>query len=142
MLNYPLPPSLSDSLDDDGEQQLPRDKLLLLVSCQPVVDYINSCDHTLYQCIVDFLVPDVLRPIPGTLTQAIRNFAKSLESWLAASLQGFSANMVKSKVLVCLCVFVLVYNSSLYRRWLWSSNLHHSAPLEMLFLFCKVLEKF
>jgi regulatory factor X 1/2/3 len=28
------------------------------------------------------LIPDVLRPIPLTLTQTIRNFAKNLEIWL------------------------------------------------------------
>lgn len=85
-------------MDDDSDQQLSREKLILLTSCQPVVDFLNSCDYILYQCIVDFLVPEVLRPIPGTLTQAIRNFAKSLESWLSSSLHGYSANLVKAKV--------------------------------------------
>ncbi len=89
-------------MDDDSDQQLPKEKLFLLTSCQPVVDYLNSCDHILYQCIVDFLVPEVLRPIPGTLTQAIRNFAKSLESWLSCSLQGYSSNLVKAKV----CIYI------------------------------------
>ena len=28
----------------------------------------------------------MLRPIPPSLTQAIRNFAKSLESWLTAAM--------------------------------------------------------
>lgn len=93
-------PTCSDSvaIDDDSDQQLPREKLFVITSCQPVVDFLNSCDHILYQCIVDFLVPEVLRPIPGTLTQAIRNFAKSLESWLSNSLQGYSSNLVKAKV--------------------------------------------
>ena len=88
------------SIDEESDQQLPRDKLFLLTSCQPVVDYLNSCDYILYQCIVDFLVPEVLRPIPGTLTQAIRNFAKSLETWLSSSLHGYSSNLVKAKVLL------------------------------------------
>lgn len=85
-------------MDEESDQQLPRDKLFLLTSCQPVVDYLNLCDYILYQCIVDFLVPEVLRPIPGTLTQAIRNFAKSLETWLSNSLHGYSPNLVKAKV--------------------------------------------
>ncbi len=84
--------------DDEGGQQLSRDQLLLLTSCQPILDYLSSCDHILYQCIADFLIPEVLRPIPGTLTQAIRNFAKSLETWLSNSLQGYSSTMIKSKV--------------------------------------------
>ena len=52
---------------------------------------------------MDFLIPDVLSPIPGTLTQAIRNFAKSLETWLSGSLNGYSSNLVKAKVCVCVC---------------------------------------
>lgn len=94
-------------MDDDSDQQLSREKLFLLTSCQPVVDFLNSCDYILYQCIVDFLVPEVLRPIPGTLTQAIRNFAKSLETWLSSSLHGYSANLVKAKVSTIILVLYL-----------------------------------
>ena len=90
--------SSDEGTDDDGDQNLPQEKLLLLTSCHPVVEYLNTCDHILYQCIVDFLVPNVLHPIPGTLTQAIRNFAKSLESWLAGSLEGYNSTLTKSKV--------------------------------------------
>ena len=79
-------------------EQIPKDKLLLLAACEPVVEYLSACDHMLYQCIVDFLVPEVLSPIPGTLTQAIRNFAKSLESWLTNTIQGYPSILVKSKV--------------------------------------------
>ena len=82
-----------------------------------MIDYINSCDHILYQCIVDTLLSDVLKPIPGntagthrllhrlwshcstgTLTQAIRNFAKGLEGWLTNSLQGYPRPFVQLKV--------------------------------------------
>ena len=65
---------------------------------QAMIDYINSCDHILYQCIVDTLLSDVLKPIPGTLTQAIRNFAKGLEGWLTNSLQGYPRPFVQLKV--------------------------------------------
>ena len=85
-------------MDDESDHQLPKEKIILLTSCQPVIDYINTCDHILYQCIVDFLIPDVLRPIPGTLTQAIRNFAKSLEGWLSGNIHGYSSNLIKAKV--------------------------------------------
>ncbi|CAI8055733.1 Transcription factor RFX3 [Geodia barretti] len=80
------------------EHQLPKEKLLLLTSLDLVTDYISACDYLLYQGIVDFLIPNVLRPIPGTLTQAIRNFAKSLESWLTGTVHGYSPILVKSKV--------------------------------------------
>lgn len=93
--------------DEDTEHQLPKEKLLLLTSLQPVTDYVSACDYLLYQCIVDFLIPNVLRPIPGTLTQAIRNFAKSLEMWLTSTIQGYSPALIKSKV--CTDLFLHVY---------------------------------
>ncbi|CAH2992396.1 unnamed protein product [Chilo suppressalis] len=46
--------------------------------------WLRAADLRLHQQCVDLLLPDVLRPIPPQLTQAIRNFAKSLESALAA----------------------------------------------------------
>lgn len=84
--------------DEESEHQLPREKLLLLTSLDLVNDYISACDYLLYQSIVDFLIPNVLHPIPGTLTQAIRNFAKSLETWLTNTIHGYSPDLVKSKV--------------------------------------------
>ncbi|XP_064386998.1 transcription factor RFX3-like isoform X2 [Halichondria panicea] len=86
------------SFDEDNDHQLPKQKLVLLASCQPVVAYLKHCDHTLYQCIVDYLIPEVLHPIPGTLTQAIRNFAKSLETSLSGSLHGYPSKFVKAKI--------------------------------------------
>lgn len=96
-------PFISDTstIDEESDHQLPKEKIVLLTSCQPVIDYLNTCDHILYQCIVDFLIPDVLRPIPGTLTQAIRNFAKSLEGWLSGNIHGYSSNLIKAKVSTC-----------------------------------------
>jgi len=35
----------------------------------------------------------------GTLTQAIRNFSKSLESWLISAMQGCPEEMISIKVL-------------------------------------------
>ena len=34
----------------------------------------------------------------GSLTQAIRNFAKSLEGWLKTAMQGIPEDMIKAKV--------------------------------------------
>jgi len=36
--------------------------------------------------------------LKGSLTQAIRNFAKSLESWLKNSMSGVPGEMIKTKV--------------------------------------------
>uniref|UniRef100_A0A674H0I3 RFX-type winged-helix domain-containing protein n=1 Tax=Taeniopygia guttata TaxID=59729 RepID=A0A674H0I3_TAEGU len=53
--------------------------------------------HALYQGLVEILVPDVLRPIPSALTQAIRNFAKSLESWLGNAMVSMPEELVRVK---------------------------------------------
>lgn len=37
-------------------------------------------------------------PCPGALTQAIRNFAKSLESWLTNAMMNIPEEMVRIKV--------------------------------------------
>lgn len=44
------------------------------------------------------LIPDVLRSIPSSLTQAIRNFAKSLEGWLTQALSGCPPQLHEVKV--------------------------------------------
>lgn len=51
-----------------------------------------------YQNMVDVLIPDVLRPIPTGLTQAIRNFAKNLESWLSSAMSGCPESIVTIKL--------------------------------------------
>ena len=111
----PPPPHREGVSDEDAEHQLPKEKLLLLTSSQPVIDYVSACDYFLYQSIVDFLIPDVLRPIPGTLTQAIRNFAKSLEMWLTSTIQGYNPSLIKSKVCSYIPASVQGYNPSLIK---------------------------
>lgn len=44
------------------------------------------------------LIPFFMLP-PGALTQAIRNFAKSLESWLTNAMMNIPEEMVRIKVL-------------------------------------------
>lgn len=48
--------------------------------------------------MVDVLIPDVLRPIPSSLTQAIRNFAKNLENWLTSAMTGCPEKIVQIKI--------------------------------------------
>lgn len=87
--------------DDDAEHKLSKDKLVMLTSCPPILEYLVACDHILYQCIVNFLISNVLRPIPATLTQAIRNFAKSLETWMKSCLEGYPMQVTQAKVSCC-----------------------------------------
>lgn len=48
--------------------------------------------------MVDVLIPNVLRPIPSSLTQAIRNFAKNLENWLRSAMAGCPDKIVEIKI--------------------------------------------
>ncbi|XP_051995495.1 MHC class II regulatory factor RFX1-like isoform X2 [Xyrauchen texanus] len=86
------------SLHDESEKRLPKSCLVLLCKYDPVLRWSRDCDNTLYQGLVEMLIPDVLRPIPSALTQAIRNFAKSLESWLNNAMMNIPEEMVRVKV--------------------------------------------
>ncbi|KAJ8383700.1 hypothetical protein AAFF_G00215420 [Aldrovandia affinis] len=92
--------SESDALTvhEESEKRLPKSCLVLLCKYEPVLHWSRDCDNTLYQGLVEILIPDVLRPIPSALTQAIRNFAKSLESWLTNALMNIPEEMVRIKV--------------------------------------------
>ncbi|CAH1775364.1 unnamed protein product [Owenia fusiformis] len=87
----------SDQPNDEAERQLPKEKLHALCRMAPVQKYIRRSDYAFYQALVEVLIPDVLRPIPSSLTQAIRNFAKSLEGWLKGAMTGVPDEMVKCK---------------------------------------------
>ncbi|XP_051569671.1 MHC class II regulatory factor RFX1-like isoform X3 [Myxocyprinus asiaticus] len=86
------------SVHDESEKRLPKSCLVLLCKYDPVLRWSRDCDNTLYQGLVEMLIPDVLRPIPSALTQAIRNFAKSLESWLTNAMMNIPEEMVRVKV--------------------------------------------
>ncbi|TSM28175.1 Transcription factor RFX3 [Bagarius yarrelli] len=80
------------------EGRLPRVRLLLLCHSEAVLKWMNTCDHLMYQALLEILIPDVLRPIPSALTQAIRNFAKSLEGWLTNAMSAIPQKMIQTKV--------------------------------------------
>ncbi|XP_053514520.1 DNA-binding protein RFX2 isoform X4 [Artibeus jamaicensis] len=92
------PASLPASDEDPKAIILPKDKLVSLCKCDPILKWMRSCDHILYQALVEVLIPDVLRPVPSTLTQAIRNFAKSLEGWLTNAMRDFPQQVIQTKV--------------------------------------------
>ncbi|KAK7872728.1 hypothetical protein R5R35_011870 [Gryllus longicercus] len=82
----------------EEEKYLSKTKLYLLCKCSPVQQFVRRVDYLFYQNLVDVLIPDVLRPIPSSLTQSIRNFAKGLESWLTSAMTGCPEEMVQIKV--------------------------------------------
>ncbi|XP_048354872.1 DNA-binding protein RFX2 isoform X2 [Sphaerodactylus townsendi] len=84
--------------EEPCEAVVPRHKLITMCKYDPIMKWMRSCDHILYQTLVEILIPDVLRPVPSTLTQAIRNFAKSLEGWLINAMSEFPQQIVQTKV--------------------------------------------
>ncbi|XP_054837579.1 DNA-binding protein RFX2 isoform X2 [Eublepharis macularius] len=84
--------------EEPCEAIVPRHKLITMCKYDPIMKWMRSCDHILYQTLVEILIPDVLRPVPSTLTQAIRNFAKSLEGWLINAMSEFPQQIVQTKV--------------------------------------------
>ncbi|NWI21125.1 RFX1 factor, partial [Crypturellus soui] len=86
------------AVHDEAEKRLPKGSLVALSKFEPVLKWAKDCDNLLYQGLVEMLIPDVLRPIPSALTQAIRNFAKSLESWLTNAMMNIPEEMVRVKV--------------------------------------------
>lgn len=61
---HPVPP-YPHSDEDPEAAVLPKEKLVSLCKCDPVLKWMRSCDHILYQALVEILIPDVLRPVPS-----------------------------------------------------------------------------
>ncbi|XP_064605330.1 transcription factor RFX3-like isoform X2 [Liolophura sinensis] len=91
-------PSDQLTADNEYEKRLPKEVLYAICKLESVQSFVRKADYAFYQTLVKVLIPDVLRPIPSSLTQAIRNFAKSLENWLKGAMQGVTDEMVKTKI--------------------------------------------
>ncbi|KAG9353825.1 hypothetical protein JZ751_011949, partial [Albula glossodonta] len=89
---------LENSGVSESEARLPQAKVLLLCKSEAVLKWMSACDYVMYQALVEILIPDVLRPIPSALTQAIRNFAKGLEGWLTNAMSAIPQKMIQTKV--------------------------------------------
>lgn len=57
---YSLPCS-----EEEHDGVLSKDKLITLCKYEPISKWMRSCDHILYQTLVEILIPDVLRPVPS-----------------------------------------------------------------------------
>ncbi|XP_067943527.1 transcription factor RFX3-like [Watersipora subatra] len=86
------------SVDSGIEAKLPKEKLIKLAALSEVQEFVKEADYSFYQALVEVLVPDVLRPIPSSLTQTVRNFAKGLESSLRSAVGGVSEAMINVKI--------------------------------------------
>lgn len=47
------------------EARLPSSQLMALCRNELVLKWMSTCDHLMYQALVEILIPDVLRPIPS-----------------------------------------------------------------------------
>lgn len=120
-----------DNNNDECEEEkyLSKEKLYSLSKCKALQMFVKTVDFLFYQNLVKVLIPDVLRPVPGmysvlyvtmyksknlinvyvgTLTQAIRNFSKGLESWLTSAMQGCPEEMISIKVILFVTIIVLI----------------------------------
>ncbi|XP_065175750.1 DNA-binding protein RFX2-like isoform X2 [Sycon ciliatum] len=82
----------------DDSHRLPGPILMSLCQCPCVQSFVQNCDNLIYQCLVELLVPQVLRPIPSQLTQIIRNLSKNLETWLGGAMADVPEAMAEVKM--------------------------------------------
>jgi regulatory factor X 1/2/3 len=90
----------SQSLDasgDDADEMLPPYIMNMIGHVEALHKYVRQADYTFYTMLIDILIPDVLRPIPSSLTLVLRNFAKNLEGWLDIAMNGVAKEMVDAK---------------------------------------------
>jgi hypothetical protein len=77
---------------------LSKTKLYLLCNSGPVQQFVWRVDCLFYQNLLAVLFPDVLRPVPRSVTQAIRNFAEGLELWLTGAMNGCPEEIMHIKM--------------------------------------------
>ena len=84
--------------------------------------------------MVEVLIPDVLRSIPNSLTQAIRNFAKNLEIWLVDSMAGCPEKVVqiKNAAVSALCQTLRRYTSLNHLAQAARAVLQNSAQISQM----------
>ncbi|XP_018493998.1 DNA-binding protein RFX2 [Galendromus occidentalis] len=80
------------------EEEKKRDHLHRVLTSPSVVTFIRTTDTQFYHNLVHVLIPDVLRPVPAALTQAIRNFAKNVEQWMSSAMQKCPEEAKKLKL--------------------------------------------
>jgi regulatory factor X 1/2/3 len=88
----------SNSVECEEETYLSKTKPYLLCKCEPVKQFVWHMDYLFYHNVVEILIRDVPRQIPSSLTQAIRIFAKGMESWLTEAMTDCPEEMMHIKV--------------------------------------------
>lgn len=65
-----------------------RKDLWTCLTCEEGIRIVNIADDYLFQVALHILVPEVLEPLPLPVTQAIRQFARSLETWMMRAFES------------------------------------------------------
>lgn len=86
-----------DTSEDESEETLSPEIMNIIGRVESLQIYVRQADYTFYNVLVDILMPDVLRPVPSSLTLVLRNFAKNLEGWLDMSMANVAKEMVQAK---------------------------------------------
>jgi regulatory factor X 1/2/3 len=81
------PDNNSGDKHEEGKQ-LSKIKLYQLCNSGPVQRFVWHVDCLVYNNVLEVLFPDVLRPVPLSVTQAISNFADNLQLWLTEAMKG------------------------------------------------------
>jgi regulatory factor X 1/2/3 len=82
----------------DEEKYLSKTKLYLLCKCEPIQQFVQHVDCQFHHILVNILIPDVLTPIPSSLTQEIRDFTNRLESCLKRAMANCPEELMHIKV--------------------------------------------
>lgn len=72
-------------------------------------DLVMDIDVEFFNSVLNVLVSDVLKPIPSSVTQAIRDFAKRMEGWVKESMTKMPRRLVHLKVNPPYSQFVLKF---------------------------------
>ncbi|GAU88380.1 hypothetical protein RvY_01089 [Ramazzottius varieornatus] len=86
--------------DNDVEKLLSYDKFYLIIGNQAVQDLVMDIDVEFFNSVLNVLVSDVLKPIPSSVTQAIRDFAKRMEGWVKESMTKMPRRLVHLKLTI------------------------------------------
>ncbi|XP_070202500.1 transcription factor RFX4-like [Littorina saxatilis] len=68
-----------------------------ILDSSTIVMLVGVCDSILYKAIASVLMPTVLQPLPDSLTQVIRRFAKQLDEWLKTALSSLPDGLQSMK---------------------------------------------
>jgi regulatory factor X 1/2/3 len=82
----------------EERKYLSKTKLYLLCNSGPVQQFVWHVDCLFYQNILGILFPDVLRPVPSSVTQGIRNFADILEPSLKGAMIDCPKEIINIKM--------------------------------------------